>query len=135
MIPTYDGTILLVEDDDALRASLSRALRVSGYFVHEHPSGESALEFVRAHAGPIDLLVTDTMLPGMSGVETALAIRALRPGLPVLRMSGHRWLPAADAARAAGWHFLAKPFRRERLVATIRSIIGSPALGDPVPAA
>src|ERR1044071_2347379 len=88
-LPAHDGTLLLIDDDDAVRRVLARVLRGSGYLVHDHASGEAALEFVRCHAGPIDLLVTDTVLPGMNGVEAAEAIRLLRPTLPVLQMSGY----------------------------------------------
>lgn len=130
-----DGTILLVEDDDAIRRLLVRTLSAARYVVHAHASGESALAFVRNHAGPIDLVVTDTVLPGMNGVETALAIRALRPRISVLRMSGHDNGTEHDGVADASWHFVAKPFRGDHFASTIRSIVGAPARDDREPAA
>ncbi len=125
-MPSHDGTLLLIDDDDAVRRVLARVLRGSGYLVHDHASGESAVEFVRCHAGPIDLLITDTVLPGISGIEAAEAIRLLRPSLPVLQMSGY----TNNEVRANGhcaYHFIGKPFRGDQLVRCVRAIIGSPA--------
>ncbi len=125
-LPSHDGTLLLVDDDDAVRRMLARMLRGSGYLVHDYSSGESAVEFVRCHAGPIDLLVTDTVLPGMSGVEAAEAIRRLRPTLPVLQMSGYS-KSQANPDDDPAYHFIAKPFLGDQLVRCVRTIIGSPA--------
>lgn len=125
--PSHDGTLLLIDDDDAVRRVLARVLRGSGYLVHEYASGESAVEFVRCHAGPIDLLVTDTVLPGMSGIEAAEAIRLLRPVLPVLQMSGYTNSEIRPADGNCAYHFIAKPFRGDQLVRCVRTIIGSPA--------
>jgi two-component system cell cycle sensor histidine kinase/response regulator CckA len=126
-LPAHDGTLLLIDDDDAVRRVLSRVLRGSGYLVHDHASGEAAVEFVRCHAGPIDLLITDTMLPGMSGVDAAEAIRLLRPTLPVLQMSGYTSANRRVDGEACAYHFIAKPFRGDQLVRCVRTIIGSPA--------
>jgi DNA-binding NtrC family response regulator len=135
-LPSHDGTLLLVDDDDAVRRVLARVLRGSGYLVHDYSSGESAVEFVRCHAGPIDLLVTDTVLPGMTGVEAAEAIRSLRPGLPVLQMSGFAKSQVAEEGADRAYHFIAKPFRGDQLVRCVRTIIGSPAhVGAGSPAA
>lgn len=134
MLPSYDGTILLIDDDEAVRRVLGRSLRAAGYFVHDFATGEAAVVFVRDLAGPIDLLVTDTALPGMNGVQAALAIRSFRPGLPVVRMSGHAEFSSDDAAIDA-WYFVAKPLRGDRLAAMIRAIVGSPARGNQEPAA
>lgn len=126
-LPSHDGTLLLVDDDDAVRRVLARMLRGSGYLVHDYSSGESAVEFVRCHAGPIDLLVTDTVLPGMNGVEAAEAIRRLRPTLPVLQMSGYTQGQVRPEDADCTFHFIAKPFRGDQLVRCVRAIIGSPA--------
>lgn len=135
MIQSYDGTILLIDDDDAVRRVVARSLRAAGYFVYEHASGESALTFLRGHAGPIDLLITDTVLSGMNGVQTAHALRGLRPGLPVLRMSGYAGFSAEDSMLDASWHFVAKPFRGDQLASIVRAIVGAPAASDREPAA
>jgi two-component system cell cycle sensor histidine kinase/response regulator CckA len=129
--PMPEGTVLLIEDDDAVCRMISRALRGAGYLVHASATGEAALEFVRAHAGPIDLLVTDTVLPGMNGVIAAQAIRLMRPGVPVLQMSGYR-RDAVTSMIVNGptFHFIEKPFRGDVLVATVRTILANqPAIG------
>ena len=126
-LPSHDGTLLLVDDDDAVRRVLARMLRGSGYLVHDYSSGEAAVEFVRCHAGPIDLLVTDTVLTGMSGVEAAEAIRTLRPTLPVLQMSGYFESEVRPDDLDRAYHVIAKPFRGDQLVRCVRAIIGSPA--------
>jgi two-component system, cell cycle sensor histidine kinase and response regulator CckA len=134
-LPSHDGTLLLIDDDDAVRRVLARMLRGSGYLVHDYSSGESGVEFVRCHAGPIDLLITDTVLPGMSGVDVAEAIRRLRPALPVLQMSGYTQSQLPPDAQDRAYHFIAKPFRGDQLVRCVRTIIGSPAqLGSGSPA-
>jgi DNA-binding NtrC family response regulator len=134
-LPAHDGTLLLIDDDDAVRRVLSRILRGSGYLVHDHASGEAAVEFVRCHAGPIDLLVTDTVLPGISGLEAAESIRLLRPTLPVLQMSGYASANLRAEGDECSYHFIAKPFRGDQLVRCVRTIIGSPThvgAGSPV---
>lgn len=126
-LPSHDGTLLLIDDDDVVRRVLARVLRGSGYLVHEHSSGEATVEFVRCHAGPIDLLITDTVLPGLSGIEAAEAIRLLRPALPVLQMSGYTNSEIRPSGDDCAYHFIAKPLRGDQLVRCVRTIIGSPA--------
>lgn len=126
-----EGTVLLIEDDSAVRRIVVRALRGSGFLVHDWPSGEAAVDFVRGHSGPIDVLVTDTVLPGMNGVDAAAAIRQMRPGLPVLQMSGYRRESVTSSAlTTAAYHFIEKPFRADVLVGAVRTILGTaPTVG------
>ena len=95
-------TILLVEDEEAVRGLLHEVLTDSGYRVLPAASGAEALSVSRAHSGPVDLLLTDVVMPGMGGREVATLLAAERPGLRVLFASGlhrggHR---AARRARA-----------------------------------
>ncbi len=104
------GTVLLVEDEDAVRALERTTLERRGYSVLEARRGDEALEAAGRHAGPIDLVVTDVVMPGMGGIEAARKLRAARPGIRVLYLSGYA--AGADAGGGAGLDgpFLPKPF-------------------------
>src|SRR5579864_1827440 len=82
-------TILLVEDEAPVRLVASRILRQSGYTVIEAPDGSAAVALCTAHTGPLDLLVTDMVMPGMTAHELAAQVRLIRPGTRVLFMSGY----------------------------------------------
>jgi CheY-like chemotaxis protein len=116
-------TVLLVEDDAAVRAVTERMLKRAGYATLRAEHGEQALELARHHQGSIDLLVTDVVMPGLSGPELAERMRTLRPGIPTLFISGyardHRLLEPDDAHPVA---FLAKPFTREAFDAEIAGL-------------
>jgi two-component system, NtrC family, sensor kinase len=116
------GRILLTEDDSLVRASMLLALQDAGYTVEEARSGAEALEVLRR--GPVDLLVTDYAMPGMSGVELARLARALQPRLPVILVTGYAQ-PALDA-RPPRHHVnavLHKPFAPQELVARIEALL------------
>ncbi|HEY1379588.1 MAG TPA: response regulator, partial [Gemmataceae bacterium] len=109
--PRGSETILLVEDAAAVRSFAAGILRDCGYTVLEAGRGDDALTVADTHVGPIQLLVTDVMMPGLSGPEVADRLRARRPELRTLFISGH----AGDAARtgmvATAANFLPKPFK------------------------
>src|SRR6202008_3002458 len=86
---TGQDTILLVEDEDPVRLFAARALRLRGYNVLEANGGETALEIVRNHPRPIDLLISDVVMPGMDGPTLVRAARRVRPEMRVLFMSGY----------------------------------------------
>jgi two-component system cell cycle sensor histidine kinase/response regulator CckA len=119
----YAGFVLLVDDYDPLRRVIARLLRGIGYLVYEERTGEAAIEFVATHHGPIDVLVMDVVLEDMSGVDVAAAIRLVRPGLPVLHISGSSKNSLSGVVVDATHHFLAKPFRSEQLFASVWSLI------------
>jgi signal transduction histidine kinase/ActR/RegA family two-component response regulator len=122
-------TVLLVEDDPAVRAVTERMLKRAGYATLGAEHGERALEVARAHAGAIDLLVTDVVMPGLSGPELARRMRALCPGIPTLFISGYareHHLVESDDVYPVG--FLAKPFTREALDAEITSLVARAAV-------
>jgi two-component system, cell cycle sensor histidine kinase and response regulator CckA len=126
MDTTHDGTLLLLDDDEPVRRALARVLRGAGYHVHECGTGEEAVRLVRQHAGPIDLLIADTVLPGMNGVEAAESIRRLRPGLPVVQLSGYASTNVIRSSNDSAYHFIGKPFRGDHLTRCVRTIIGKP---------
>jgi PAS domain S-box-containing protein len=114
-------TVLVVEDEPALRGYLRRVLTVHGYRVLDAPAGAPALDIARNHSGPIQLLLTDAVLPGMNGHEVAAAFQALRPRVPVLLISGY--------PERSGLHLnsetplMRKPFTAAALLKRIRGIL------------
>jgi two-component system, cell cycle sensor histidine kinase and response regulator CckA len=124
-VPAHGGreTILLVEDDPALRGSLRNALTHLGYRVIEAASGVAALEIWRQHREAIDLLFTDLVMPdGMNGYELARQIQLENPGLKVIYASGYCADVASDhIPLKEGYNFLAKPFDACQLARAIRN--------------
>ncbi len=85
-------TILLVDDESDVRDLARDILTAKGYRVLEAGGGEEAVRVVQSHGEPIDLLLTDVVMPGMSGPELAAQLRGQRPEMMVLYMSGSPWL-------------------------------------------
>ena len=121
-LPTH-GTILLVDDDPDIR-SLARTFLVhEGYRVFTSGDAERATRVFRS-APQIDLLITDLYLPERSGMQLAQDLKALRPDLPILMISGGFLDPAhRDQLQHQGWRFLAKPFSLPELLATVHLIL------------
>ena len=119
-----EETILLVEDEAVVRRLVAEILKTSGYTVLQAGDGPSALELLRRHAGEIDLLVSDVVMPGMSGPEVASAVTAMRPGTLVLYISGY-----TDSAIGhhgvlePGIAFLQKPFTADELQRKVRGLL------------
>jgi PAS domain S-box-containing protein len=116
--PRGRGTILLVEDDESVRDFVGFVLRQQGYQVLEAEHGPRALEIARAHAGEIDLLISDVVMPHLGGFELAEALHRVRPALRVLLISGY---PGDRVPGDA--EFLAKPFSRETLLERVGQLI------------
>ena len=117
-------TILLVEDEDAVRLLASRILRRLGYTVLETRHGRDALDLARSHPADIDLVVTDVVMPEMSGRELAVHLRAMRSDIRVLYISGY----TDDEILRRGLHepgiaFLQKPFAAASLAASVRAVL------------
>jgi PAS domain S-box-containing protein len=121
-------TILLVEDQAAVRAFTYAALKRHGYCVIEAADGEEAMAVAGQHPGRIHLLLTDVVLPGMNGKELSERLKALRPDLKVLFTSGY---PADVIAHRGvldhGVSFLHKPYSRQELAAKVRDLLGEPS--------
>ncbi len=123
--PAPSTRVLLVEDDAAVRTVLERGLRRQGLLVEAVEGGEAALARLGITGAPaIDVLVSDVMMPGIDGVELASRVRALRPELGVVLMSGFAEPPLHRAADRQGVSFPAKPFATAELVAAIARASG-----------
>jgi two-component system, cell cycle sensor histidine kinase and response regulator CckA len=126
---TGQDTILLVEDEEAVRSFAARALRLRGYNVIEAAGGEEALEEVKNAKAPIHLLITDVVMPNMDGPTLVREVRRIDPGMTVIFMSGY----AEEAFRrndekAEDLHFLPKPFGLKQLAAKVKEVLsGAPA--------
>ena len=120
------GNVLLVEDEDAVRAFGSRALRNKGYNVLEANSGEQALEVLRDATEQIDLLITDVVMPRVDGPTLVKKVRDSHPDLKVIFISGY----TEDNFRQKlgedeGIHFLPKPFSLKQLAAKVKDVLGT----------
>jgi two-component system cell cycle sensor histidine kinase/response regulator CckA len=123
---TGQDTILLVEDEEAVRSFAARALKLRGYEVLEAAGGEEALAIVKNREGTIHLLVTDVVMPNMDGPTLVRNVRRLRPDIQVIFMSGY----AEEAFRrndekAENLHFLPKPFGLKQLAAKVKDVLSS----------
>jgi CheY-like chemotaxis protein len=122
--PRGGETVLVVEDEPAIRSLACEMLEAHGYHTLEAVSGEEALAVAERHAGPIDLLVTDVVLPGLAGPALAERFSALRPRARVLFMSGYA---GADLARRGlpddSTRFLPKPFTADVLSRRVRDAL------------
>jgi CheY-like chemotaxis protein len=108
-------TVLVVDDEPLVRGLVRAVLESDGYSVVEATGGQHALELARTYPEPIDLVLTDVMMPHMRGTELALLLRARRPGIPVLFMSASR-LELASPPEP----LLEKPFTRDALARAVR---------------
>jgi two-component system, cell cycle sensor histidine kinase and response regulator CckA len=113
-------TILLVEDEESVRKLTKQLLQVEGYSVLEAANGSAALEAASRHAGTIDLLIVDVVMPGIQGPELAMQLKCQRHTLKVLFITGYA---EANALLDDGIIVLEKPFTPEALSDTIRQIL------------
>ena len=113
------NTILVVDDDPLVRATIVGALLELGYLTGEAADGEAALAALRA-AEPPSLVILDYVMPGMDGAEVAREIAALSPDLPVIFSTGHAALRALRAAAGEDAAVLEKPFTLDELDALLR---------------
>jgi PAS domain S-box-containing protein len=110
------GNILLVEDEKELRALLAETLTDLGYTVLQAGNGEEAIELARSALASIDMLITDMVMPRMNGRELSKSLRARRPGLPVLFISGYSdVIPSEEEFFNVTTQFLQKPFNSDSL--------------------
>ncbi|HSZ18448.1 MAG TPA: PAS domain S-box protein [Candidatus Acidoferrum sp.] len=117
-------TVLLVEDEQSLRALTRDLLERSDYKVLEASSGDHALEVAERHGGPIHLLLTDVVMPGMNGAALAANLAPLHPEMKVLFMSGYTGGFATQIGLlGAGATVLQKPFSRDALLRKLREVL------------
>jgi signal transduction histidine kinase/ActR/RegA family two-component response regulator len=119
------GTILLVEDDEQVRAVARTILRRLGYTVLDVPNAGEALLTSERHAGTIDLLLTDVVLPQTSGPELARRLQPMRPTMKVLLMSGYASEDVARQVQDAGLPLLDKPFSPDLLAEAVDALVGN----------
>ena len=122
------GRILLVEDEDMVRAVAERALTRAGYQVTACAEGEAGLAAV-ANGGVFDMVVSDVVMPGMDGPAMARAIRKVKPGLPILFMSGYAEEQLRRDIDIADMHFIAKPFSVQQISDKVGGVLGSVRVG------
>jgi len=123
--PAYSATILVVDDDARLCHLIRLMLQQYGYTVLSALHGEAALFISREHRGPIDVLLADIAMTGMSGPQLAQCLRETRPGLRLLFMSGLVTEKNFHGVLGAG--FLGKPFTPTALVESIEAALNTPA--------
>jgi two-component system, cell cycle sensor histidine kinase and response regulator CckA len=117
------GTALLVEDDDAVRRAVRRMLERLGYDVIEAPDGEAGLSIAAEHDGPIDIAITDLMMPRMNGLDFADALQKTHPGLRVVFASGYTDATVLQRGLLTPAHtFLQKPFTADQLAQAINTL-------------
>jgi CheY-like chemotaxis protein len=123
-------TILVVEDEDAVRTLVQHVLATNGYTVLVASGAEEAFAIAAQHAGPIDLLLTDVVMPGVSGPDLAERFRLTHPHAVVLYMSGYTEHPAVLEAAGESHGFLQKPFKPQTLAEAVRQRLdGQPRVG------
>lgn len=131
--PAATGTVLVVEDEPAVRALAARVLQADGFQVLEAPHGEAALELLDGHLGAVQAVVADVSMPIMGGRELAERLALSHPGTPVLLMSGY---PADELERLgmlppSGTPLLTKPFSPEVLVEQVRALVAAAMAPSP----
>lgn len=123
-LPAGSETILLVEDEDAVRTFARFVLETGGYTVLDARDGRDALELLRGHSGPIHLLVTDLVMPAMGGQLLADRLREVLGAIKVLFMSGHtEEVALRQGVEAASVAFLQKPFAPADLAQKVRQVL------------
>ncbi len=126
-MPTGQETVLVVEDQEMARNLVREMLGLLGYRVLVAANGRQALELTAAHSGPIHLLLSDVVMPGLSGPETAKHLRAVRPDTRVLFMSGYTDDRIAGyGVLESGAPLLDKPFTADTLARAVRQVLNAP---------
>jgi len=124
VMPHGSETVLLVEDEDAVRSLARHVLRSCGYTVLEAGDGRTAVELVEDHKGTIDLLLSDVVMPYLGGRQLAERLAALRPGLKVLFLSGYTDdAVVRHGVLEADYAFLQKPFTPTSLAQKVRAVL------------
>jgi two-component system, cell cycle sensor histidine kinase and response regulator CckA len=119
-------TILLVEDEEAIRDLVREILKRRGYEVLEARHGQEALSACERHDGRIHLLLTDVLMPQMSGRDLAKRVRIRRPGVKVLFVSGYPDDTVLPEGVGPGAAYLSKPFTPDALTSKVRELLDAP---------
>ncbi len=125
-LPRGNETVLIVEDEPSVRKVAVRILSNLGYTVFEAGDGEEALQVAKKHNGEICLLLTDVVMPRMSGKELADQLRMITPGIRVLFVSGYtKDVIVHNGIIEEGTDLLQKPFSQEALACKVREVLDS----------
>jgi two-component system cell cycle sensor histidine kinase/response regulator CckA len=116
-------TVLLVEDEDTVRELIEEILTLHGYKVLVASGPEEARRLAQTHTAAIDLLISDVIMPGMGGRELAQAVREVRPGIPVLFVSGYPEQAISRSGAVEAGSFVQKPFTPDTLAAKVRAAL------------
>jgi len=122
-VSTGSETILLVEDEEMVRALAVQVLSTVGYTVADAANGQEAIGVAEGHKGHIDLLLTDAVMPEMSGMELVDRLQRIRPEMSVLMMSGYSREAMAGAVLSPGISLLQKPFTPVDLCRKVREVL------------
>jgi signal transduction histidine kinase/DNA-binding response OmpR family regulator len=121
--PGHEATVLLAEDDEAVRIIIARVLREAGHRVLEASHGQEAIDIL-SQGGPIDLLIADVAMPGIGGLRVSEQLERLRPGVPTLFVSGYPGPEMiARGLLREGLPFLNKPFSPDALAMWVRQLL------------
>jgi two-component system cell cycle sensor histidine kinase/response regulator CckA len=122
-------TVLLVEDEPAVRRLISQMLLLTGYTVLEAANGPEAILLIGQCGQTVDLLLTDVVMPWMSGKELAERLACQYPNMRILFTSGYKDHPEVKEVASAGEQFLPKPFSPEALIGKVREVLDAPWAG------
>jgi DNA-binding response OmpR family regulator len=120
--------ILVIDDNHVLRAVVVRALNGAGYRVMDWADPTAALDHLSSNDVAVSLAVVDGVMPQMLGPAVAAEVELLRPGVPIMLMSGHEAPMFSEFFGQPGHHYIGKPFVIQDLVARVAAIIGPPPL-------
>lgn len=125
---TGSETVLLVEDEPSIRQLMRRMLQGLGYKMIDAQNGPEAVTVAERHQDPIDLLLTDVVMPSMDGFEVATRVALLHPETRVLFLSGHAVdsEKVREGLRKTTHRFLLKPFTQQTLKEKIREVLDAP---------
>lgn len=118
MSPNAPQTVLVVDDDRAIRTLVQTCLERDGYGTLTAASGDEALELLQEHGPDISLLLTDVVMPGIDGLELAQRVRQIQPRLPVVVMSAF-----SGQAHIEEFEFISKPFIASDLLNRVRQVL------------
>lgn len=122
--PRRPWTIMIVDDEPALRIFARDILEDAGYVVRTAASGEEALEHYREHAGEVDLVILDLYMPGIDGAQTYLAMKAIRPGIRAFICSGYITDPAITGLlKEHGLTAIGKPFEVDEFLQVVEATL------------
>jgi len=122
-------TILLVDDEPLILESLGEVLRWCRYNVITHSNGESALSYMKGD-NPVDLVISDYLLPGMTGLDLLVEIRQRMRDFPLIFFTGHGTIDIYIKAAALGAAFLKKPVRTKELIRTVEAALRNARVGE-----